>query len=101
MDLNSLTSEIMQWAKDRDLHTAEPSKQMLKVVEELGELAEGMAKDDYNKQVDGLGDVYVTLVILSMQLGHNFQSCISVALNEIKDRKGKMVDGVFVKEEDL
>jgi hypothetical protein len=31
----------------------------------------------------------------------NIEDCIDVAWNEIKDRKGKMVDGIFVKEEDL
>jgi uncharacterized 18.2 kDa protein in rep-hol intergenic region len=38
---------------------------------------------------------------ISLNFGLNFESCLISAYNEIKDRKGKMVDGVFVKEEDL
>ena len=30
-----------------------------------------------------------------------FEDCLSQAWNEIKDRKGKLIDGVWVKEEDL
>ena len=30
-----------------------------------------------------------------------FEDCLSLAWNEIKDRKGKLIDGVWVKEEDL
>jgi len=101
MSIDKLTEQIEQWAIDRDLHNAEPSKQMLKVVEELGELSEGIAKGDVNGQIDGLGDVYVTLVILAMQLGLDVQGSVQVAYNEISDRKGKMVNGIFVKEDDL
>lgn len=43
----------------------------------------------------------MTLVILAMQLGLDVQGSVQVAYNEISDRKGKMIDGVFVKEDDL
>src|SRR5690625_4689883 len=99
--MNELTENIQKWAKERNLHTADPNKQMLKLVEELGELAEGMAKDKPEMVEDSIGDIYVVLTILSMQLGISLESCVSVAYNEIKDRKGKMVDGVFVKEDDM
>jgi len=36
-----------------------------------------------------------------MQLNLNIQDCIKLAYEEIKDRKGNMVNGVFVKENDL
>lgn len=36
-----------------------------------------------------------------MQKGTNVQECLELAYNEIKGRTGKMVDGVFVKSEDL
>lgn len=95
------TAKIKQWAIDRNLHTANPDKQMLKLVEELGELAEGMAKGKPNQVKDSIGDIYVVLTILSMQLDINIEECIGIAYDEIKDRKGRMVDGVFVKEADL
>lgn len=38
---------------------------------------------------------------ISNALGYNFEECFELAYQEIKDRKGKWIDGVFVKEEDL
>ena len=99
--LDELTANIKRWAIDRNLHTANPDKQMLKLFEELGELAEGMAKNKPEQIADSIGDAYVVMTILSMQLGINIEDCIAQAYDEIKDRRGKMVDGVFVKEEDL
>ena len=96
-----VTDMIEQWAIDRGLHTADPSKQMLKLMEEVGELAEGLAKDNPDAVQDAIGDAYVVLTILSMQLGMDIRQCVKMAYNEIKDRKGRMVNGVFVKESDL
>ena len=96
-----VTDKIEQWAIDRGLHTADPSKQMLKLMEEVGELAEGLAKDNTDAVQDAIGDAYVVLTILSMQLGMDIRQCVKIAYNEIKDRKGRMVNGVFVKESDL
>ncbi|QVY62966.1 MazG-like family protein [Cytobacillus gottheilii] len=97
----NVTTQIKQWAVDRNLHTANPDKQMLKLFEELGELAEGMAKARPDQIKDSIGDVYVVLTILSLQLGIDIDECIAMAYDEIKDRKGRMIDGVFVKEADL
>ena len=95
------TDLIKQWAIDRNLHTADPTKQMLKLVEEFGELGEAMAKGNGGLFVDAIGDMYVVMTILAMQKGFDIEDCINIAYNEIKDRKGKMIDGVFVKESDL
>ena len=96
-----ITGQIEQWAIDRGLHTADPSKQMLKLMEEVGELAEGLAKNNPDAVKDAIGDAYVVLTILSMQLGMDIRQCVKMAYDEIKDRKGRMVNGVFVKESDL
>jgi hypothetical protein len=48
---------------------------------------------------DAIGDVFVTIVILSQCSGLDFTECVRHAYNEIKDRKGKLVDGIFIKEE--
>ena len=95
------TELIKKWAKDRELDKADPKAQMVKLLEELGELANGINKERQEQIIDSIGDVYVVLTILSMQLGLDIKECIAVAYEEIKDRKGKMIDGVFVKEEDL
>jgi NTP pyrophosphatase (non-canonical NTP hydrolase) len=101
MNLIELTSQIEEWAIDRNLNNADPHKQILKLGEEFGELCQGMVKNNPIQVNDSIGDMYVVLVILSMQLGLNIEDCIEVAYEEIKNRKGKMVNGVFVKEFDL
>ncbi|MCB5934474.1 MazG-like family protein [Caldibacillus thermoamylovorans] len=99
--IDDLTVKIHEWAVYRNLHTADPNKQMLKLIEEVGELATGIAKDNEWKIADSIGDVYVVLTILSMQLGLNISTCVENAYEEIKNRKGKMIKGVYVKEADL
>lgn len=83
------------------LDKADPTKQMLKLFEELGEVASGMARNDIHEIKDGIGDVLVVLVGLSLQMDLNITECLNIAYNEIKDRKGKLINGVFVKEDDL
>lgn len=99
--MNDLTEQIKKWAIDRELHVADPNKQMLKLMEEAGELAEGLAKDNPHLIKDAIGDVYVVLTILSMQLDMDVKECVEMAYNEIKGRDGRMVNGVYVKESDL
>ena len=101
MNLNELTDKIRIWATERGLDEAQPEKQMLKLVEEIGELAEGLAKGNLDEVIDSIGDSYVVLTILAMQLDLNIEDCVKVAYEEIADRRGKMVNGVFVKEADL
>jgi NTP pyrophosphatase (non-canonical NTP hydrolase) len=74
---------------------------MLKLIEEVGELASGIAKDNRDVQVDSIGDIFVVLTILSQQLNLDIEKCVESAYNEIKERKGKTINGVFVKESDL
>ena len=93
--------EILEWAKERGILNPEfVNKQFMKVIEETGELAKSIIKDDKEQQKDDLGDMYITIVILAEQLGHDLDRCIYEAFNTIKNRKGKLVDGSFIKEED-
>lgn len=48
-----------------------------------------------------LKEVTEGLTVLAYRLGTNLEECLSAAYDVIKDRKGKMINGVFVKEEDL
>jgi NTP pyrophosphatase (non-canonical NTP hydrolase) len=93
--------KIEQWAIDRGLDKVDASKQMVKLVEEVGELASGLSKNNMEVIKDSLGDIYVVMVILAMRLGVDLQEAIDSAYDVIKDRKGKLVDGVFIKQEDL
>lgn len=100
-DLNELTANIEKWAEDKGLSESEPNTQMLKVVEEIGELSQGLVKGNSEQVKDSIGDTVVTLVILSLQLGLTLEECTAYAYDEIKDRKGEMRNGSFIKEADL
>ena len=95
--MNELVELVEQWAKNKGLDKADPSKQMLKVVEETGEVAAALARNDQDDLRDGIGDVVVTLIILALQSDMDIYECLNVAYDEIKGRTGKMVNGVFVK----
>ncbi|EGP4867473.1 TPA: DUF1642 domain-containing protein [Enterococcus faecium] len=99
--MDELITKVEQWAKDKGLDQADPKAQFLKVAEEFGEIASAMARSNDELFKDSVGDVIVTLIILSMQKRTNVQECLEMAYNEIKGRTGKMVDGVFVKSSDL
>ncbi|WP_234698773.1 MazG-like family protein, partial [Enterococcus faecium] len=99
--MNELITKVEQWAKDKGLDQTDSSKQMLKTIEEIGEVAASLARKDEHGLRDGIGDVVVTLIILAMQNDMDLYECLNQAYNEIKGRTGKMVDGVFVKSSDL
>ena len=100
-NMTNLIIAIENWSKQRGLDKADPTKQMLKLIEEVGELASGLARNNRDVITDSIGDAFVVLTILSQQLDTNIEDCVRNAYNEIKERKGKMVNGVFVKESDL
>ena len=85
-DLVALEHLITKWARERGLLTADvqPEKQMLKLVEEVGELAKGVAYRDKWSSSDGIGDVFVCLVVLAEQLDMNLTECVNQAYDEIR-----------------
>lgn len=100
MDTTNIFNKIVNWAEDRNLiKGASRQAQMLKLTEEVGELAAGIAKVKEDVVKDSIGDCVVVLTIIAAQSGLHIEDCINAAYNEIKDGKGKMVDGVFVREE--
>lgn len=100
-EIEDITELIKKWATERDLMFGQPTAQMVKLMEEVGELANGVNKDREGQIIDSIGDIYVVLVILCMQLDLDINGCIKAAYEKIKNRKGKLVDGLFVEEEDL
>ena len=98
-NIGTLTEQIQQWSIDRNLQTSDKKSQLVKVAEEVGEVAAAIARGDDELLQDAIGDVFVTIVILSQCSGLDFTECVRHAYNEIKDRKGKLVDGIFIKEE--
>ena len=92
---------IKQWAVSGDRNLIEgssPRKQMGKLIEECNELYEGLLYNDIADIKDAIGDIQVVLAVMCAQLGLDIDECREIAWEQIKDRKGKMVDGVFVKE---
>ena len=104
MTFEELHEVIIQWAEDRNM--IKPDRltglaQLAKVTEELGELSAGINKNDEDKTKDSLGDILVTLIILAQDLNLDLLDCLNSAYRVIKNRKGKTINGVFVKESDL
>lgn len=102
VSLDYLFEEIEKWADDKGLLKEENAPiQMCKVTEEVGEVAQAICKDNIDLLEDGIGDSFVTLIILARQKGLDPARCLERAYQEIKDRKGKTVNGSFIKEQDL
>lgn len=101
MNLSELVTNVEKWSENKGLDQADSSKQFLKVTEEVGEVAAALARNDKNALEDGIGDVIVTLIILGQQKGLTLEECLDTAYQEIAGRKGKMVNGVFIKQSDL
>lgn len=90
---------IGQWHRDRNLIDGSSDKdQYMKLIQEAGELSDSLCKGKDIK--DDIGDMMVVLINIMVRNNLTMNECLSVAYNDIKDRKGKMVDGVFVKEGD-
>ena len=84
---------VEQWAKDRNLIAGStPKDQFHKLIQEAAELSESLCKGKDAK--DDLGDILVVLIIIAKQLDLELIDCLAHAYEDIKDRKGKMVDGV-------
>ena len=99
MSFDKLSDNVVEWAYDKGILERENApKQMLKVLEEVGETAGALLKGNESELKDGIGDSFVTLIILSRQLGLTPEECLEAAWDEIKDRKGKTENGVFIKE---
>lgn len=68
--LTELQPLIIDWAKERNILFPENApKQRLKLIEECGELAQAILKNDVKLQKDAIGDIFVVLTILSEQIG--------------------------------
>jgi len=90
---------IRQWAKERGIYDKGNSHtQYVKLMEEAGELAQGLLKKDGYEIKDAIGDMVVVLTNLAALEGMQIENCIDSAYNEIKSRKGKMTNGTFVKQ---
>ena len=97
MKLEQLISKTIEWHVDRNLIEGSTDKQQfMKLHEEVGELCESIGNGTDIR--DDVGDIMVVLINMATRNGYTLAECLEVAYNDIKDRKGKMVNGVFVKD---
>lgn len=103
---------VLEWADDKDLlHCENAYKQFGKFIEEVLEFKIEMDLYSYHSDVlkdvnrehmeDEMGDIFVTLIILCEDLGIDPVFCLEMAYKKISKRKGKTINGTFVKSEDL
>jgi NTP pyrophosphatase (non-canonical NTP hydrolase) len=91
---------IRQWAQERGLYDKGNSHtQYVKLQEEAGELAKALLENDKPEIIDAIGDIVVVLTNLAHLQGVHIETCIAEAYKVISKRKGKMINGTFVKDE--
>lgn len=99
---SELIDKVNEWAISHGLDKSNPKTQWMKVTEEVGEIRDVFLKpnDFVNPEwslKDAIGDSIVTLIVLCLQLGYDVEECLAIAYNDIKDRKGVMIDDNFIK----
>lgn len=97
--LDELVPLVNDWFQDRNLAFGDGLGQLQKLHEEVYELAEARIVNDFGAEVDAIGDITVVLIGYCLQRGLTLEQCLESAYDEIKNRTGKVVDGVFVKDE--
>ena len=101
----NVITDIIQWGRDKKLNS--PKSQLNKVIEEVGEIAHEITRNNYyldvdeqpQELVDAIGDTLVTVIILADILNIDPVTALEEAYGAIKDRKGKTEHGTFVKSE--
>lgn len=117
-NLEQLEQLVIKWADEKGiLAKATPLTQFSKTKEEVDELglaleaqekgwetfinAKGKRVKTTEEVEDSAGDIVVTLIIQAKMQCLTLQQCLQSAYDVISKRKGQMIDGVFVKSEDL
>jgi NTP pyrophosphatase (non-canonical NTP hydrolase) len=97
-EFENYVEKVKQWHHDRNLIDGSTDKdQTLKLLQELGELSDSVCK---GKDIrDDIGDMLVVMINIIERNKLTLTDCISRAWDDIKDRKGRMVDGIFIKED--
>lgn len=97
-DIDLLISLCGSWSHDRKIiNNSTKLAQFVKLVSEVGELADNIAKGKDIK--DDIGDCMVVLNNLALMSNTTLSECLYVAYVDIRDRKGYMNEaGIFIKE---
>ena len=96
--MKELMHLVTRWHHDRNLIWGATDKdQVCKLIQEVGELSDNVCKQRDVR--DDIGDIIVVLINIAERNNITIAECLQQAYEDIKDRKGKMVDGIFIKEE--
>lgn len=95
--ISLLVRDITDWFEEKGLHDV--NMQALKMFEEAGEICHELTRGHTTSKelVDALGDTLVTIIGLCHHLNVPVEAALSLAWDEIKDRRGKVINGSFVK----
>lgn len=95
--MDDLIDKVIQWHYDRNLIAGSTDQmQLAKLCEECEELLVNIQHSQ--PIIDDIGDIIVVLINMAERNSLTLTECLEHAYNDIKDRKGQMVDGIFVKE---
>jgi len=98
--MEKLIELVTQWHRDRNLIDGSDDKsQTLKLLQELGELSDSVCKGE--SILDDIGDMLVVMINICERNKISLEKCLEVAYYDIKARKGKMIDGIFIKEDSI
>jgi len=90
---------ILGWASDRGiLDEGTVEGQMSKLQEEFDELKDAISRNHPIDIADAIGDMQTVLIILAGMKGLDANECLRDVYGILYNRKGKMQNGVFVKE---
>lgn len=102
-NMNVLIGLVRQWGEDKGITgpngKATAQTQYNKLLEEVSEIGTALDANDQHETVDGIGDATVVLILLAELVGERFEDCLQSAYEVIKQRTGRMVDGIFLKDQ--
>jgi len=98
MNLNLQFQPIRDWADNRGIYDKGDVKtQFIKLIEEVGELSEGLLNNNKEEIHDAIGDCVIVLTSLAHLTNTTIEQCIEDSYDVISNRKGSMINGTFVK----
>ena len=99
MQLRNEFEPIRDWAKERGIYEkGNIDTQFKKLIEEVNELKQGLENENDEEIIDAIGDCVIVLTNLANFIDVDIEYCINIAYKVIKNRKGKIINGTFVKD---
>ncbi len=98
--LENLVQGVVIWAREKGIvYTDCAMPQWHKMNEEVQELKAEIFLQDKAGIADELGDVLVTCIVQADIQGLDVATVLEAAYRKISKRKGRLIDGQFVKDE--